>query len=84
MALEQYLLFCGESFYASGGWGDFKGSFATVDLARTKFTEILSEDDYVFGDPERDNEYYWYHIIDSANGSIAERRNGRYCGDIDD
>ncbi len=29
----RYLLFSGHDYYPSGGWSDFKGSFATIEDA---------------------------------------------------
>lgn len=31
--MKQFLLFGGDNYYPSGGWGDFKGSFDTVSEA---------------------------------------------------
>jgi len=32
--MKRFLLFFGESYYPSGGWKDFQGSFDTVHEAR--------------------------------------------------
>lgn len=34
--MEKYLLFAGFEYYPSGGWGDYQGSFATLEEAVQK------------------------------------------------
>jgi len=43
-----FLLFFGDTYYPRGGWGDYKGSFATKESA----LEFLST-----------QHYDWYHIV---------------------
>lgn len=45
-----FLLFYGSAYYPIGGWWDFKGSFASVELAKAAVPEDES----------------WWHIIDRS------------------
>jgi hypothetical protein len=33
MKMKRYLLFCFDGYYPSGGWGDFVGTFDTIEEA---------------------------------------------------
>lgn len=33
MVVKRYLLFYGDNYYPSGGWGDFQGDFDSLDDA---------------------------------------------------
>jgi len=50
--LKRFLLFAGETYYPSGGWGDFKSSHHSREDAE-RAAEELQED--------------WYHIVDLEN-----------------
>lgn len=47
--MKKYLLFAGPDYYPAGGWGDFRGDFATPEEAE-EYAESLSQD--------------WHHIVD--------------------
>lgn len=47
-----YLLFCGSSFYPSGGWEDFQGRFKTIDHAKLWLFK---------NEPDAQNK--WAHIV---------------------
>jgi hypothetical protein len=49
-----YLLFCGDSYYPTGGWNDFKGSYKTLEEA------INSSND--------DND--WWHVVSTETWEI--------------
>lgn len=56
MTMKRYALFAGSSYYPSGGWKDFVGSFDTAMEARVPGIVGYSES------------YDWYHIIDLRTG----------------
>ena len=33
--MKRYLLFAGDTYYPGGGWSDYKGSFDTIEEAKT-------------------------------------------------
>lgn len=37
--MKRFLLFWGDIYYPSGGWGDFKGSYDTIEEALDKCTK---------------------------------------------
>lgn len=53
---KRYLLFAGEYYYPSGGFHDYKGSFETINDARSNV--MLHHD--------------WYHIVDLDTLKIIE------------
>jgi len=53
--VKQFLLFTGEGYYPMGGWGDFKGSFDTIDEVVRKVQSCGGE---------------WYQVVDSTKGII--------------
>jgi hypothetical protein len=55
MKVKRFVLFAGETYYPSGGWGDFNGSFDTIEEARA--AESIAESG---GD--------WTQIIDLETG----------------
>lgn len=69
--MKRYLLFIGESFYAGGGWADFRGDFSSVEKA-----EIVWEK------REYPDSYDWYHIIDAETGKVVACKQGVYCGQV--
>ena len=54
--MKRYLLFGGLYHCPCGGWGDFMGSFATVDECRTR---AKTPDGVYHSVPE------WWQVIDS-------------------
>jgi len=72
--MERYLLFGGDVFYASGGFHDFLGDYATVPLAceaayRPSTWRLWQQ--YVDGfDAEG---YMWWHVVDTHTGHILWR-----------
>lgn len=59
--MRRYLLFAGASYYASGGWKDFIGSFHAESDARAKAEELVGGDEY------RDGAKDWAHVVDTQN-----------------
>ena len=57
--MKRYLLFTGNQYYPSGGMEDFKGSFDTVDGAKTAIPDV--------GVCEG---YEWGHIYDTEKMEI--------------
>lgn len=60
--MNQFLLFAGASYYASGGWDDFVDSFDNVEEARD-YVEVAAK--------ERPHDYDWHHIVDSNTGEMV-------------
>lgn len=54
--MKRFLLFGGLIYYPSGGWGDFCGSFDSIEEAEDVFSENSCE---------------WYHIVDSETLGIV-------------
>ena len=55
--MKRYLLFYGDNYYPSGGWGDFHGSFDTIQEAQQVFLKTDS--------PWKPD---WYQIVDTTTG----------------
>jgi hypothetical protein len=52
-----YLLFAGATFYPSGGWEDFRGTYATILAAMESAANIDSVD--------------WWHIVNAETLEIV-------------
>lgn len=69
----KYALFAGSTYYPSGGWNDWRGSFSTIEEAL-----IAGMDSVVhFG-----SGFDWWHIVDQEAGEIIreskpQERHGR-------
>jgi hypothetical protein len=55
-----FLLFAGEHYYPNGGWGDFRGAYATVDEARAGILARQHAD----AAAGLLSTYEWYEIVD--------------------
>jgi hypothetical protein len=60
--MNQFLLFAGAFYYASGGWDDFVDSFDTVEEAHD-YVDVAAK--------ERPQDYDWHHIVDSNTGEMV-------------
>jgi hypothetical protein len=69
--VKRFLLFSFNTYYPSGGWQDFFGSFDSVDAAKVGYSEC--KDDNCDERPE------WAHIIDTETETIVAE--GRYHTD---
>ena len=58
--MKQFLLFAGDHFYPSGGWGDFKNSFDTVEEAQEGAADELA------GNSD------WWQIVDITTGKVVK------------
>lgn len=56
---KRYLLFAGATYYPSGGWDDFVGSFDTTEQAKDAL--LAKGFDY----------YDWAHIVDATDGAVV-------------
>jgi len=68
--MKRYLLFCGDRYYPSGGWEDFKGSFNSIEdaiAAAQGFAE--THDSFLVCD--------WYHVVDTQNPQLEIVRHGK-------
>ncbi len=77
-----FLLFANEAYYASGGWGDFRGAFSSKEEAASAGRLLLGTTLKV-GGPEDDIRVFidWWHVVDLASNSIvAASRVQAYCG----
>jgi hypothetical protein len=54
---SQYLLFSGDSYYPLGGWGDFIGSFPSVDEALLRVRTLTGD---------------WWQIVDTSTMTVCE------------
>lgn len=54
-----FALFAGEDYYPIGGYGDWKGTYSTLEKAQKAI------------DPSCD----WYHIVNLESGEIYEESN---------
>jgi hypothetical protein len=59
MPVKRYVVFRCESYYAGGGWSDFKGSADILEEAIT-----MARDGF-------DEAYEWWHVVDLADGSVV-------------
>ena len=66
-----FALFANQYYYASGGWGDFRGTFASKDEAVQRGIGLLGSllkvgTHYDDADPEDDItiEIQWWHVVD--------------------
>lgn len=48
--MKRYMAFAGDTYYPSGGWGDFIGDFDGLDEAREVCYQAKCD---------------WYHVIDT-------------------
>lgn len=71
--MKRYLLFTGMSFYAGGGWIDFRGDYDTVEEAVTAAATRSAINDDV-----------WYHIVDATTRKVVKYIDGCYCGLVPD
>lgn len=56
--MKRYLLFAGDTYYPSGGWYDFIGSYSTVGEAQAQ--------------AQSDERHYdWAHVVDSQTGQVV-------------
>lgn len=65
--MNMFLIFAGDCYYPSGGWGDYVGSYATEQDARNAITEqgIINDfNRYMI----KEELYDWYHIVDLQQG----------------
>lgn len=66
MTYPRYLVFSGSSYYADGGWLDFRGAFDTIDAARECAIKSVSGNDLD----------WWWHIADTSTGLIVDNLEG--------
>jgi hypothetical protein len=50
--MKRFLVFAGDFYYPSGGWGDFQGDFDSIDEAKDKLLKIHKD-------------WEWSQVIDS-------------------
>jgi hypothetical protein len=58
--MQRFLLFSGYTYYAAGGWLDFKSSFTNLGDAKDEAAKVLDagiED--------------WAHVVDTVTGIIV-------------
>lgn len=53
--MKRFLVFSGDQYYPSGGWGDFQGGYDTLE-------EALASPDYTKAD--------WGHIVDAESKAV--------------
>lgn len=67
-----YLLFAGESYYAKGGFNDFRGSYDTHEEA----AQVLVDN---FEGPASGT-WDWWHVIDSSTLEVVDRSSNQAHG----
>lgn len=67
---KRYLLFAGETYYACGGWKDFKDSFDAEEAATRRGYELVN-------DPM--TYYDWYQVVDLLNNKIVDAVDRAHC-----
>ena len=85
---NRFLVFAGEKYEASGGWGDFFGAFQTVQLALEALAKpidktlglVTTKVTYI------DDEFKWWQIVDLRTKEIilsskSDGRRVRKCAD---
>lgn len=60
---QRFVLFAGDTYYPSGGWDDFRGSFHTKEEAERAAKEGWTRDH-----PMWTGKYDWTQIIDLETG----------------
>ena len=55
--MKQFLLFAGDQYYPNGGWGDFEGSFDSIDEAKVAEKALPGHD--------------WFQVVDTASGEVV-------------
>lgn len=58
--MKRYLGFSGSTYYPSGGWEDFIGSFDTPEAAKEAIYESHA-----------DWRYSWGHVVDQETGTVV-------------
>jgi hypothetical protein len=53
--MDRFLLFAGDTYYPLGGWGDYKGSFPTLEEALKAAAA---------------NSWDWFHVVDLLSGEV--------------
>lgn len=54
---ERFLVFAGDQYYPYGGYWDYRGGFASIDLAKN---HLLAH-----------RGYDWWHVVDSETQQIV-------------
>lgn len=56
--MKQYLLFAGDNYYPSGGWGDFIKSFESLEDAKEVGAKYSGN-------------FTWWHVVDVNTGEVV-------------
>ena len=75
--MKRFLVFSGSSYYARGGWLDFKGAFASVAEAEAWTAANVEK-------PEVDYSQEWWQVVDAESGLIVAGQDGSYSGNLGD
>jgi hypothetical protein len=65
--MKRYLLFCGQDYYANGGWFDFRGDYDEIPSVEEVHKSMVDHDN-------------WWHVVDTTAGKIVDWLEGHYCG----
>jgi hypothetical protein len=55
--MKRYTVFAGSFYYPAGGWHDFKGSYDTIDEARSSVVKALAVE--------------WVQVVDLTTGEMV-------------
>jgi hypothetical protein len=70
-----YLLFAGDTYYAKGGFHDYKGIYGSVGSAQKAYSDLEENDPY---------NYEWYHVVDANTFEIVDKSETQPHGVDDD
>lgn len=65
-----YLLFAGDTFYAAGGWHDFRGAFGVLDDAVKEGEILIGQEE---GKPTWERCADWYHVVETVSNQIIHQ-----------
>ena len=75
--MKTYLIFCGRSYYASGGGDDYHSTETDIEIAKEKSQKLVKNgritDKRFYYEGCSGEEIDWAHVIDSANGKFVYR-----------
>lgn len=66
--MKRFLVFAFDQYYPCGGWGDFCGSYETVEAALADRPNWQSPEGYSRSGQDH------FEIVDTTTGTVVERR----------
>jgi hypothetical protein len=75
--MKRFLAFAGASYYADGGWLDFRGDASTAEEAADIARGAVERAVYV-----NDLADWWWHVADGETGQVVDGADGSFCGEM--